>query len=325
MSLAGAVLLAAASPAPHAAAQTTEGAAVSFDRDGLFSKPTLDLVDMGRRKFRLRHLSEVFMERIPKRFAAPFALIEEFERGEPRVVYETALRLRDGDGLPRHREAALTWLERAGDYGVPEGYYAAARMLLDEPDTSLNRWKGEDLLKRAARYGVAAAQKDLSLRELAGVQQNETYRNRPYAWLLLAQANGADVSAAEFAAARDYLSEEAREDARASVQWAHGRARLPASWPLIRDDDPADIFDEDLRAALHWQECGRILSMIDDARQAGIAAAEHELGLLHEEGTCVDQDAAKALDRYTAAANGGAMQSALRLGLLYYDGRGAAA
>lgn len=321
MTLACAVLLAAAPP-PHAAAQAAEDTAVPFDHDGLFSKPTLDLVDMGRRTSRLRHLSEVFMGRIPKQFAARFALIEEFESGDPRIMFETALRLRDGDGLPQHREAALTWLERAGDHGVPEGYHEAARMLLDEPGTS---YKGEDLLKRAARYGVAAAQKDLSMRQLARVRQNDNYDNRPYAWLLLAQANGAEVSAAEFAAARDYLPEVAREDARASVQWALGKARLPASWPLVRDDDaPADIFDEDLRAALQWLECGRILSIIDDARQAGIAAAEYELGELHEEGTCVDQDAAKALDRYTAAANGGAMQSALRLGLLYYDGRGAA-
>ena len=133
------------------------------------------------------------------------------------------------------------------------------------------------------------------------------------------------MSAAEFAAARDYLSEEVRADARESVQWALGKAHLPTMWPTIRrDDDPVYVFDEDLRAALNWHECGSVFSIIDDARQAGMAAADYELGRLYEEGTCVDQDAAKALDRYTAAANGGAMQSALRLGLLYYDGRGAA-
>ena len=279
---------------------------------------------MWRRERRRRHLSEVFIGRIPKQFAVRFAVIEEFESGDPRVMYETALRLRDGDGVPQHREAALTWLERAGDHGVPEGFYKAARMLLDEPDTS-HRWKGEDLLKLAARHGLAAAQKYLSLYELAGVGENSNYAYGPYAWLLLAQSNGAEVSAAEFAAARDDLSEWAREEAHAAVQAALGRTRLPRSWPsTLLDDDPAVIFDEDLRAALNWLECGRVFSIIDDARRAGMAAADYELGRLYEEGTCVDQDAAKALDRYTAAANGGAMQSALRLGLLYYDGRGAA-
>ena len=262
---------------------------------------------------------------IPPELEAEIDWLSEIERGDPRILYETALRLRDGDGLPQHRDAAVTWLERAGYRGLPEGYYAAARMLLDEPDTSLNRWKGEDLLKLAARYGVAAAQKDLSLRELAGVEQIESYNNRPYAWLLLAEASGVDVSAAEFAAARDYLSEEARADARESVQWALGKAHLPTMWPTHRrDDDPFYVFDEDLRAALNWHECDRILSIIGNARQAGITAAEHELGLLHEEGTCVGQDATKAFDRYSAAVDGGAMQSALRLGLLYYDGRGVA-
>ena len=233
---------------------------------------------------------------IPPELAAEIDWLNEIERGDPRVMYETALRLRDGDGLPQHRDAALIWFERAGDHGVPEGFHAAARMRLDDldivldpVDTFLNRMAGENLLERAARHGLAAAQKELSLYELADLQQYGNYDNGPYIWLLLAQENGAAVSAAEIAATRDFLTEGAREDARATVRQALGKTRLPRMWPLILDDDdPTEIFKENLRAALRWHECGRALTIIDDAQRAGIAAAESELGFLNDEGTCID-------------------------------------
>ena len=324
MALVGVAFLSMALSTPRAAAQTAEDPVIATEREAktLFSRSTLDLVDMSARKVRLEYLSTLFKGRIPKRVAAQIALIEEFESGDPRALYETALRLRDGDGLPRHRGAALAWLERAGDHGVPEGLYAAARILLDEAVDDIDARMGESLLRRAARNGVAAAQKEFGLRQFFRGPRRD-YDNRGYAWLLLAKANGADVSAAEFAATSEHLSEERRQDARARVRRAVGMARLPGIWPSSEDTDTREIFEEDLRTALRWQECGRALSIIDDARQAGLAAAEHESGLLYEEGTCVDQDAAKALDHFTAAVNGGHLRSAFRLSILYYDGRGA--
>ena len=105
---------------------------------------------------------------------------------------------------------------------------------------------------------------------------------------------------------------------------AVGKTRLPTAWPFEEDAGARELWQEELRIALHWQECGRALPVLDGARQAGDAAAEHETAVLYEEGTCVDQDAVKALNHYAAAVDGGHLDSAFRLSLLYYDGRGVA-
>ena len=249
--------------------------------------------------------------------------IEEIEQGDPRLMYEMALRLRDGDGLPQHRRAALTWLERAGDHGVPEGSYAAAGMLLDGPDLPGGQSLGKVLLWQAARKGVAAAQKDLGMREIAAGPRNGAY-DRGYRWLLLAQANGAEVDAAALAEAAAALSSESIQYVRSSVKKAAGKDLLSLAWPFEEDVGARELWQEDLRIALRWEKCGRALAVLDDARQTGDPEADHELAVLYEEGNCVEQDATKAFDHYNAALNGGHLRSAFRLGLLYYDGRGTA-
>ncbi len=293
ISLACAAFLAVALPATHTLAQTNNDAATSAEREAeqfRIGRAILDLIP------RIGEEREREVSYLRRRFASGpareevdtlIALIEDVESGDPQVMYETALRLRDGEGFPRHWHAATTWLERAGDHGVLEAYHAAAHMLFDEPDP-VYKWKGESLLKRAARHGLAAAQKEVATRELARFGENESYGNRPYAWLLLAEANGAEVSDAEFAAARDNLSKARRKDTRAIVQLALGKSRLPRLWPSVRESDPTEILKEDLRAALRWHECGRALSIIGDARQAGIAAAERDFRALDWKGTCFD-------------------------------------
>lgn len=236
MAFAGAVLLAAALPTPHAAAQTTGDPAISAEQKAgqvRIQRAVLDLVRyVGKarerevRGLRGKYASGVSREYLDSRIA----WIEEIERGDPRVMYETALRLRDGDGLPQRRDAALTWLERAGDHGVPEGYYAAARMLLDEPDDFLNRIMVDDLLKRAARKGVAAAQRDLGMRLIAaGPQSGGSYWG--YHWLLLAQVNGADVDTGALTEAGASLSAEHRLAVGLKIEMAVGK-NLSIFWPF---------------------------------------------------------------------------------------------
>lgn len=293
MSLACAALLAVALPATHTLAQTNNDAATSAEREAerfRIGRAILDLIPRigGEREREVSYLRRRFASG-PAREEVDtlIALIEDVESGDPRVMYETALRLRNGEGFPRHWHAAITWLERAGDHGVLEAYRAAAHMLFDEPDP-IYKLKGESLLRRAARYGLAAAQKEVATRELARVGEIESYQIKPYAWLLLAEANGAEVGEAEFAAARDNLSKERRKYTRTIVQRALGQTRLPRLWPSIRDEDPAEILKEDVRAALRWHECDGAFSIIDDARRAGNPAAEHELNKLHDNGKCAN-------------------------------------
>ena len=326
ITLAWAVLLAAALPPPDAAAQTTDNPAISSEREAellRIERAVLDLVILRTDRRTPRVASMLRDRQFASRLKAQIDWIEEIESGAPRIMYETALRLRDGDGLPQHRDAAVTWLERAGDHGVPEGLFEASRMLLDDPDLLVGQSWGKILLWQAARKGVVAAQKELGMREIAGAPRNGRY-HRGYLWLLLARANGAEVNDVALAEASEHLSEEARQGARGSVQKAVGKTRLPTAWPFEEDAGARELWQEELRIALHWQECGRALPVLDGARQAGDAAAEHETAVLYEEGTCVDQDAVKALNHYAAAVDGGHLDSAFRLSLLYYDGRGVA-
>ncbi len=236
MVLAGAVLLALALPAPNAAAQASDDAAISSANEAeqiQIGRDVLDLVlFVGRarerqvRGLRSTHTSSAARDSLESQIA----WIDGIEQGDPRVMYETALRLRDGDGLPQRRDAALTWLERAGDHGVPEGYYAAARMLLDEPDDFLNRIMVDDLLKRAARKGVAAAQRDLGMRLIAaGPQSGGSYWG--YHWLLLAQVNGADVDTDALTEASASLSAEHRLAVGLKIEMAAGK-NLSIVWPF---------------------------------------------------------------------------------------------
>ncbi len=155
-----------------------------------------------RRKREFRYLRKYTSGAAREYLDTQIAWIAGIECGDPRVLYETALRLRDGDGLPQHRPTARTWFERAGDNGVPEGYYGAARMEFEESDAPVNRIMGEYFLKSAAREGVAGAQRDLGMRLIeAGPKYGAAHQG--YHWLLLAQVNGADVDTGALAEASD--------------------------------------------------------------------------------------------------------------------------
>lgn len=270
LSLACAALFAVALPAPHAAAQAADDPAISSEREAeqlRVQRAVLDLVgrrgverDRNVRDLR-RYASGVSREYLDSQIA----WIEKIECGDPRVLYETALRLRDGDGLPQHLSAARTWFERAGDHGVPEGFYAAARMPLDEPNTFLHRIIVEDLLKRAARKGVVAAQKDLGMRLIAAGPQYGAY-HQGYHWLLLAHVNGADIDTGALAEASASLSAEDHLALRLRVEMAVGE-NLSTIWPFGGIISESEKWEEKMNSALAWGVCGRALTFLDGGRQ----------------------------------------------------------
>ena len=333
MALACAALLAAALPGPHAAAQTNDDAAISSERTAEQTRIQRNVLDLVRhvgkdREREVRDLRWKYASGVSREYLdSQIAWIEEIEGGDPRVMFEAALRLRDGDGLPKHRDAAVTWLERAGDHGVTEGLFEASRMLLAKPSEMDDVFYSDILLRRAARRGVAAAQKELGLQLASGgARPNrrgsgrdfELYRARM--WLLLARANGAEVGDLD-AAVGPFPPDRDRKNVRAIIERAAGRS-LPSLWPIIEDDEAED-WRERRSIAMRWWECDRVITILTGAAQTGEIEAELELARSYDNGTCVNADALKALAYYEAAANGGEVEAILPVGLMYYDGRGA--
>ena len=111
-------------------------------------------------------------------------------------------------------------------------------MLLAKPFRDGDVWRSDDLLTRAARTGVAAAQKELA-RQLASGGARPFRRDRvrerkyreAYIWLLLAHANGAGIGDLD-ASSQKFLPDEVRETARPIRAPAVGR-HLPLFWPAL--------------------------------------------------------------------------------------------
>ncbi len=333
MAWAGAALLAAAAlPSPRAAAQTSDDPTISSEREAeqlRIDNAVLDLVrHVGKASEReVRALRSAHTSRASREYLdSQIAWIEGIESGDLRVMYETALRLRDGDGLPKHRGAAVTWFERAGDHGVPEGLFEASRMLLANPSGMDDVFYSDFLLRRAARRGVAAAQKELGVQLASGgARPNRRGSGRDFElylarmWLLLARANGADVGDLDTTVG-PFPRDRDRDAARAIIERAAGRS-LPSLWPIIEDDEAED-WREKRDIAMRWRECGRVISILTGAAEAGETAAELELARSYDNGICVEANPVKALAHYEAAAKGGEIDAVLPVGLMHYDGRG---
>ena len=129
----------------------------------------------------------------------PQAVLDEFEwandleDGDPRGLYEAALRVRDGEGLPQDEGVAVEWLKLAGERGVPEGHFEAGLILLDRAE-SYNWGTGIYLVARAgAAAGLVEAQTEVG-RRLAYGHHAWQRDFAAYVWLLTAQKNGAGRS-----------------------------------------------------------------------------------------------------------------------------------
>ena len=131
-------------------------------------------------------------DEVPDGLTQVIVSLAELENGDSRVLYETALRVRDAEGWPRDYDVAARWLERAGDGGITEAGYEAAQLLFDPERGRYDALLGEMLLARAARDGIVEAQVELG-RRLASGDRIERWDYAAYVWLLIAKGNGADV------------------------------------------------------------------------------------------------------------------------------------
>jgi hypothetical protein len=128
--------------------------------------------------------------------------LAQVEDGDPRVLFETALRVRDGDGLlrnacaaiVRNACAAIVWLGLAGKRGLVEGYFQAAMIAMGSAPCGFQESDGASFLVRAARAGYGPAQKELGIWFLRGEKTLEP-DTAAYIWLLIAARSGEHVGA----------------------------------------------------------------------------------------------------------------------------------
>ena len=127
--------------------------------------------------------------------------IAGIEDGDPRELYESALRL----------GPVLSLLVLAGERGVLEGYFEAGLLVLSVSLTPFQRSLGFAYLIEAGRAGYGPAQAEVGRRfaDGRGVRRSDL---AAYTWLLIARGNGESVGSV-LGEVESRLSPEARRDA----------------------------------------------------------------------------------------------------------------
>ena len=161
---------------------------------------------------------------VPEAFDEALAWAAELETWDADLLHQVAEQYRGVGGGIEDPVLAEALLERAAERGHPEAAYSMARLRLDG-DRAGQGDKAEalDMLWRAAQGDLVVAQTELA-DFYAEADRDPLDRQRAYYWLVRAQRNGAEVSAAVEDAASE-LSEEQREDVLRTLD--QGEAYLP--------------------------------------------------------------------------------------------------
>ncbi len=160
---------------------------------------------------------------LPPEFAAEVDWLNEIEDGDPQIMYETALRVRDGDGLPQVRDAAVAWLRLAADRGVMAANYDLGLILLDAPRGFLDTADGIRALAESGGNGFVPALVELGRRYATG-DGVRRWDSAAYVWLLIAEDRGAEVAA--------LLDEVGGRLSKQERRTAHEDAERGTSYPL---------------------------------------------------------------------------------------------
>jgi uncharacterized protein len=130
----------------------------------------------------------------PAELLAEIDWVWRVDQGDPREKYLAAVRVQAGKDVPRNCMAAKRWLWRAATDGLPEAQLEMAHWYFDGICTAKDLSFAKSFLYNAARSGFLPAVIELGRRHLygRGIRKHDL---AAYAWLLSAQAKGADVAA----------------------------------------------------------------------------------------------------------------------------------
>lgn len=130
---------------------------------------------------------------LPAELLAEIDWVWRTDQGSPRKKYVAALRVEAGNDMPRDCKVAKRWLWSAATEGMLEAQFELAHWYFDGTCTARDPSHAKSFLHEAARNGFLPAAIELGRRHMdgRGVRKHDL---SAYAWLLSAQARGADVA-----------------------------------------------------------------------------------------------------------------------------------
>ena len=124
--------------------------------------------------------------------AEELAWLDQVESGLPEGQYEVAVRLMEGEGLPRHPEAARILMDLASRAGLPKARYRLGRWHTEQRFARADARTGLFLIAHAATLGDPQAMEEMGRRFAYGLRVQPSPL-RALALLLRVERLGADV------------------------------------------------------------------------------------------------------------------------------------
>lgn len=240
-------------------------------------------------------------------------------------------------------ELAKTWIEKAAAQGQPNALYVLAANYLQDEEIACttdcvlqlprDEAKGLNLLQQAADAGSDNAQCCLSLCYKKGkyMEQDDKMAFKLMQASCNTAANGERVNMLGDAYRDGKGVEQDYKEAARCYQWASKNGSLQALYSLAQmyqegkgveqDEEMADKLMQHLHETMRWLKDDIIpLQTVKEQAENGDPDAMYQLGNRYNKGDGVEQDAAKAVELYTKAAENGNSSAAIALARLYIIG-----
>lgn len=230
------------------------------------------------------------------------------------AALQLGVRYYQGDGVPKDRKLAITWLRRAADKGNAKGQFLLSVLLLGDENPQVKA-EGMDWLRKAAAQKYPAALTEMGIKAFNG--QDGVRKDEPAALQWFTQAaNLGDGDGQYFLALmiEDGLS--VQKDAKVALQWMQLAAEAGS------DRAQALLGSRYLDGERLPKDMARGVELMRKAAEQDNVRAMAVLGSLYVQGKGVPKDERVAFDWVTKAAAGGDAHDLMVLSAYYWDGTG---
>jgi TPR repeat protein len=233
-------------------------------------------------------------------------------QGDPAAQYEMGRMYSQGDWMPKDKQKAVYWYQKAAKQGSAEAQYNLGMMYYQGDGVTQDFQTAFKWFKKAAEQGHAKAQQNLAAMTQAGhVQADE----RSLAEIEKAAEQG-EAEAQFNLGLMYYQGDGVTQDYQKAYEWfqkAAEQGSAVAQTNLGVMYYQGDGVTQDYQKAYEW---------FQKAAEQGLTRAQYYLGVLNAQGEGVAKDSQKAFEWYQKAAEQGEAEAQFNLGLMYYQGDG---